>query len=106
VRKSETWEALEANVGLDRVSLSGPDGGAVGVDQVVVVGVEASNATSIGALGLSPRAVNGSGSAIETQSGLVQKMKDQKVIPSVSWGYTAGAGYCKSHLRPFQDRWT
>jgi hypothetical protein len=97
VRKSETWEALGANVGLDRVSLSGPDGGAVGVEKVVVVGVEASNDTSIGALGLSSRGVNGLGSAVPAQSGLVQRMRDQKLIPSLSWGYTAGAGYCKSH---------
>lgn len=101
--KSDTWRALgEGGEGLERMGLGGLDGGVVGVDGVVVLGVEGGESMSMGALGLSPRGMNGSDSGLRLmgQSSLIQRLSDEELIPSLSWGYTAGAGYCKSPSLP------
>lgn len=52
----------------------------------------------LGSLGLNPRSMNFSGTTPSPQAGLVQKMKTQGLIPSLSWAYTAGAKYRKSNI--------
>lgn len=62
----------------------------------VVAGIGDTHFTWLGALGLNPRPVNFTDRPGAVFTSLVQQLKNQSNISSLSWGYTAGAKYRKS----------
>jgi len=80
--------------GFDDVSLAGAAG--VILRNTTVGGFIATD-TYLGLLGLDPRASNFSSKA--PVPSILQTLLDQSLIPSLSWGYTAGNRYRKRALR-------
>ena len=111
--QSATWVAnsiytlgVEANLGLDSAANYGYDN--------IVVGTAGSNGPSadhqvvannadprywMGALGLNPQPTNFT-NFVSPQPSLMQTLKNTNQIPSISYGYTAGAYYSEhSHMK-------
>ena len=80
--------------GLDTLTLGLPGTGAPAVTHQVVAGV-ATKDFYIGTLGLGPHATNLT-TLNDPQKSLMSTLKEQRLIPSMSWAYTAGAHYSKS----------
>jgi hypothetical protein len=89
--KSELGYATNASYGLDNVGLLIPNVGGPTLKNKVVPGI-ASPAFYLGMFGLSPIASNFSGFAYPQRS-FVTTLNDENMIPSLSYGYTAGAFY-------------
>lgn len=80
--------------GYDTLGISSKSNGNVTLDHQVVAAI-ATKDFYLGNLGLSPRAVNQN---IDQQSSsFLKSLKDQNKIPSLSYGYTAGAAYSKPY---------
>jgi hypothetical protein len=62
----------------------------------VLAGIGDTHFTWLGALALNPRPVNFTDKPGAVFTTLVQQLKDQGNISSLSWGYTAGSQYRKS----------
>jgi len=77
--------------GYDRFSLSTGQGGNVTLDQQILAGI-ATKDYFLGTLGLSQTAVNFT-DPFDSRPSLITNLKDQSLIPSSSYGYTAGAFY-------------
>lgn len=75
------------NYGLDTLGISSKSEGNITLDQQVVAAI-ATKEFYLGNLGLSPRAVNKN-----FGPSFLRSLKDQEKIPSLSFGYTAGAVY-------------
>lgn len=86
--------------GLDTVGLQVANSGGPTMDNMVVAAV-AVPTVFVGQFGLSPKPSNFS-QLDHPQPSYIQTLKDKKEIPSVSYGYTAGAYY--SEAQP--NRWT
>ena len=84
---------LEGNgdFGLDTLSLGIPGTGAPIVKQQVVAGIAAKD-FYIGNFGLGPEPTNLT-TLNNPQQSLLSTLKEQNLIPSLSWAYTAGARY-------------
>ncbi|KAH8712171.1 aspartic peptidase domain-containing protein [Phaeosphaeriaceae sp. PMI808] len=106
-QKSNTWEPLantslrvddfvnktvQANFGFEKIKLSAPVAEVAVVNKALIAGVPGTNLTWFGTLGLNPRPINILNSINSAQVSMVQGMKDQGLIPSLSWAYTTGAG--------------
>lgn len=114
VTKSMTWNStgifplgLELNLnygdtgayGLDTVALGYSDSiGGPPLDSQVVVGMEAYS-YYIGMFGLGPQPTNLTDFSKPYPS-FLSTLKSRNMIPSLSWGYTAGAHYRESILQP------
>lgn len=79
--------------GLDTVGLQVANSGGPTLDSMVVGGV-AEPTIFVGQFGLSPKPSNFS-ELNSPQPSFIQKLRDEKKIPSVSYGYTAGAYYSR-----------
>lgn len=102
--QSSTWETigiyelyLEEHLGIDGNGLFGYDSVGLGasgtaVEKQVVAGIATSNFW-LGSLGLGANYTNFSDE--EQPSSLLRTLKDSGSIPSLSYGYTAGAPYSK-----------
>ena len=78
--------------GFDALGLVGAPGVAdVTLDRQVVAGIS-TNSFYLGSLGLAPQPVNFSNTG-ETSPSLLSSLKNKGDIPSLSFGYTAGAAY-------------
>lgn len=102
--KSSTWQAIgiyelfiEEHLGIDGNGLFGYDSVALGESGVAtehqVVGGVATPNYWLGLLGLGANYTNFSED--ERPSSLLRTLKDEEKIPSLSYGYTAGAPYSK-----------
>lgn len=80
--------------GLDSVGLGLQDSDGPMLENQVVAGV-ANPAVYVGMVGLGPKPANFSGFD-NPQRSLIQTLKDEGKIPSLSYGYSAGAYYSKS----------
>lgn len=87
--------------GLDKVGLQISNSGGVELEGQVVAGIAESDFW-LGNFGLGPKPVNFSGLEYPVASYL-QSLKDNGKIPSLSWGYTAGASYSKSFIHASQS---
>lgn len=79
--------------GFDTVTLGWQGSNGPSVEHSVVAGIADTTFTWLGVLGLNPRPTNFSTFPNSPQPSLVQLLKDQNSIPSLSWAYTAGAPY-------------
>ncbi|OTB00872.1 hypothetical protein M426DRAFT_323986 [Hypoxylon sp. CI-4A] len=108
--KSSTWEqfgvfgindngvGLEANLGYDQraefasetlgVGLTGPK-----LDNQTVGGIASAEPLYLGIFGLNNQPVNFTSLGNYSSSSFLTALKDQRMIPSLSWSYTAGARY-------------
>ncbi|KAK7193291.1 hypothetical protein DPSP01_013840 [Paraphaeosphaeria sporulosa] len=90
-------ENLDYNVfgdfGFDTVTLGWQGSNGPSVEHSVVAGIADTTFTWMGVLGLNPRPTNFSTFPNSPQPSLVQLLKDQNSIPSLTWAYTAGAPY-------------
>ncbi|MCJ1320348.1 hypothetical protein MMC15_005686 [Xylographa vitiligo] len=77
--------------GLDTLSLGLPGTGAPTIKQQVVAGIAAKD-FYIGILGLGPEPTNLT-TMDDPQESLLSTLKQQNLLPSLSWAYTAGAHY-------------
>lgn len=78
--------------GFDTLGVVVPGGGNVSLDQQLIAGI-ATKDFFLGNLGLADRSLNFTDSASET--GFFSQLRSQNLIPSLSYGYTAGAFYRK-----------
>ena len=82
--------------GYDTLSIQTANGGNVTVDQQLLSGV-ATPDLFVGSLGLSSRPISFQstieGQPPDTRQSLITSLKNQNLIPSLSYGYTAGASY-------------
>ena len=94
-----TGNAVNGSYGYDTVGLPGKPGAAnISVNHQVIAGIT-TEAFYIGSLGLSNQPINFTDSTDSSPS-LLTSLKNQNLIPSLSYGYTAGASYRKqSHSR-------
>lgn len=83
---------VNGDYGFDTVTLGHLRGGGPSV-RGVVAAVGDTHFTWLGALGLNPRPVNFTDKPQEPFTSLLQQLKDQGNISSLSWAYTAGAQY-------------
>ncbi|KAF9736913.1 hypothetical protein PMIN06_010682 [Paraphaeosphaeria minitans] len=79
--------------GFDTVTLGWQGSNGPSVEHSVVAGIADTTLTWLGVLGLNPRPTNFSTFPNSPQPSLVQLLKTQNSIPSLSWAYTAGAPY-------------
>lgn len=107
INESKTWNGtgnlgVELNLGYDYVGAYGLDTVALGfssfnggplLDSQVVVGIE-TNAYFVGMFGLGPQPTNFTDFS-EPHPSFLSTLKSENLIPSLSWGYTAGARYRK-----------
>jgi hypothetical protein len=77
--------------GLDNIGLQVPNSGGVDLEGQVVAGI-ITNDFYLGVFGLGPKPVNFTNLNYPVPS-VLQSFKEQGKIPSLSWGYTAGAFY-------------
>ena len=94
-----TGNAINGSYGYDTIGLLGLPGTAnITVTHQVIAGV-ITEVFYVGSLGLSSQAINFTSSS-DTSPSLLTSLKNEKLIPSLSYGYTAGASYRKqSHSR-------
>jgi hypothetical protein len=78
---------------MDTVGLQLNNSGGTELEKQVVAGISTTD-FYLGMFGLGPRSNNFATSDYPVPS-FMQSMKDQKKIPSLSYGYTAGASYSK-----------
>ena len=107
VSESKTWNrtgifplGLELNLNYNETGLYGFDtvalgfGGSIGgpsLDSQVVVGIE-TEAYNMGMFGLGPEPTNFTDFS-EPHPSFLSSLRSKNLIPSLSWGYTAGARY-------------
>ena len=77
--------------GYDQLSIRTEQGGNVTLDQQVIAGV-ATKDFFVGSLGLSQLPINFT-QPIDSRPSLISHLKNQSLIPSLSYGFTAGASY-------------
>ena len=87
-----TGNEYNGTYGYDTLGIQGK-GANVSVDHQVIAAIETPK-FYIGNLGLSPYHINFTSSADSSPS-LLTSLKNQNLIPSLSYGYTAGASYRK-----------
>lgn len=92
--KKELNYSANARYGLDNLGIGLHDSEGPSLKNRVIVGI-ASKDYYIGLFGLSPKASNFSGFD-HPQKSFMTALKDEGKIPSISYGYTAGAYYSKS----------
>ena len=81
--------------GFDTIGIQGPSGSpSPSLDQQVIAGIT-THKFYLGSIGLTPQTVNFSNSRDSSPS-LISSLKEHQMIPSLSYGYTAGASYSKS----------
>lgn len=87
-----TYSGNEENgtYGYDTLSIHGK-GANVSVNHQVIAAIE-TKTYFVGNLGLSPQPINFTDSSDPSPS-LLQSLKNENLIPSLSYGYTAGASY-------------
>ncbi|KAF2873635.1 aspartic peptidase domain-containing protein [Massariosphaeria phaeospora] len=79
--------------GFDSVTLGWQGSGGPIVEHSIVAGIGDTHFSWLGVLGLNPRPTNFTSLPNSPQLSLIQTLKSQGSIPSVSWAYTAGAQY-------------
>ena len=84
--------------GFDKIAFSSGGGPQISVDHQVVAAI-ATNKFYLGSIGLAPQVVNFSDSSDNSPS-FISSLKNQTLIPSLSYGYTAGAYYSECSVRP------
>ena len=77
--------------GYDTLGVMSPDGSGVNLDDQVIAGI-ATKSSFMGNLGLAARTPSFNN---QSNPSFIQSLKDKKKIPSLSYGYTAGAHYSK-----------
>jgi hypothetical protein len=91
--KKELNYSVNALYGLDNVGLMVQNSGGPTLSNQVVAGIAAKD-VYLGLLGLSPKAANFS-EFEHPQKSFISTLRDEGKIPSLSYGYTAGAYYSK-----------
>lgn len=85
---------MNGTYGYDTLALAGSSGAAnISVDHQVIAAIITDD-FFVGNLGLSNQAINMTSSADSSPSFLTS-LKNQNLIPTLSYGYTAGASYRK-----------
>lgn len=84
--------------GLDIVRIGRPGNGDISPSQLQVIATVATKDFFLGNIGLSARVA--SAAKLGKQPGLLTSLNDGKYIPSLSYGYTAGAAYRKTGDAP------
>ena len=89
----EAFVGLEGNgrYGFDRVCLSGIEVGHPTLEDQIIAGI-AENDFWLGSLGISPHSFNFS-AMNDPQRSVMGTLRNRSLVPSASWGYTAGASY-------------
>ena len=97
ITPAESAIGLQGNAlfGYDTVSLGLPGSGLPTINHTLVAGI-ATNDFWLGSLGLSPLPFNFT-DFNDPQPSLLSMMRTQRLIPSKSWAYTAGAYYGESY---------
>lgn len=90
--------SVNGTYGWDVLALPGPSGSVTPSLQHQVVAAITTDAFYIGSLGIASAPVTFDGSDNTTPS-FLSSLKTQGVIPSLSYGYTAGASYSKLDLQ-------
>ncbi|KAI4212168.1 MAG: hypothetical protein LQ351_005037 [Letrouitia transgressa] len=88
------------NLGIEAVGLFGnetlalglPGSGGPTLEKQIIAGI-GNEAFYLGMFGVNPKRTNYTGIADEGQASIMTSLKDQNLIPSISFGYTAGAQY-------------
>lgn len=81
--------------GYDTIGLPGQSGVAnISLDNQVIAGIKTTT-YYLGSLGLSSRNISFSTSSSDTSQTFLSSLKNKNLIPSLSFGYTAGASYSK-----------
>ena len=110
--KSSSWNVnalfqlgIDANLGYSGNEINGTfgyenleiqgDGANVSVNHQVIAGI-ATTAFYVGGLGLSNQPITFGKNQANTSPSLLTSLKNQNLVPSQSYGYTAGASYRKS----------
>lgn len=99
-----TKSGPDADVGLygfDTLGVQESGGNNISLNQQVVVGINTTHFYR-GNLGLATRPIIFGDTT--TSPGFLQSLKDQNLIPSLSYGYTAGASYRKSLDHPQEKK--
>lgn len=109
INSSSTWELIglftsnleemlgytvNAEYGNDKVGLQNEDSNGLTMNDSVVGGI-AMNDFYLGVFGLGPKSSNFS-TFDDSKPSFMARLNSTKIIPSVSYGYTAGAAYSKS----------
>lgn len=115
INASSTWKfknyyglVLESNLGyagsgefgFDKVGLGWQGSAGPVLDHQVIAGI-ASEDFWLGSFGLTPRPTNFT-DFNDPQMSYMQTLKNQSLIPSLSWAYTAGAPYRKHAMHPLR----
>lgn len=91
------WKNFDVGeFGFDTVEIGRPGDGDISPNSLQVIATVATKDFFIGTVGLSARQVSAMGSG--TASGLLTSLNDERLIPSRSYGYTAGAAYRKNGI--------
>ena len=86
--------AINGSYGYDTIGLLGKAGANnISVNHQVIAGL-ITEAFYVGSLGLSNQAIN-FGDSGDSSPSLLTSLKNENLIPSISYGYTAGASYSK-----------
>jgi hypothetical protein len=95
--KNYGFESGPALMGWESVSFGFPHSGLPVAEGTIIGQIADWNYSLQGLLGLDPRPGNFSelGGFNDPQKSLMQILKDKKAVPSLSYGYTAGANYRK-----------
>ena len=86
-----TSDSDRGEVGYDQLSIRTDQGGNVTLDQQVTAGV-ATKDFFVGSLGLSQLPINFT-QPVDSRPSFISHLKNQSLIPSSSYGFTAGASY-------------
>ena len=82
--------------GYDTIGVPGQSGVAnVSLDHQVIAGI-VTNTYYLGNLGLSPQNITFGEDKSDTSPSFLSSLKNENLIPSLSFGYTAGASYSKA----------
>lgn len=92
------------NYGYDVLGIGRPGNGNVTLTKLQVVATVATKDFFVGSVGLAARRV--STAEMGQPPGLLASLNDEKLIPSLSYGYTAGAAYRKTSDAPITSRLT
>lgn len=90
--------------GYDTLGVSGQSGAAnVSLNHQVIAAIE-TNTYYLGSLGLSSQNITFTADSSDTSASFLGSLRNENLIPSLSFGYTAGASYRKaaSHNRTYQ----
>ena len=93
-----TGNDINGTYGFDTLGVRGSSGAAnISLDHQVVAGM-INDAFYLGSLGLSPQQINFTTTSGDSSPSFLASLKSKGMIPSLAYGYTAGASYSMASL--------